>query len=187
MLFLDTFLYYTFFASAILIYGIGINRIAEVGIIKYPSFIFVIKIVISIIASSVLSWLVTSRLLVPLNLVELYPIIVFLILLVINTFVEGIVRLTSNTVTTEFVVSYLVTLISIGESTSLLQSIVICFSVLCSFVILIPFIISFRFRLTRNGKSISEKYYSIFFIFIGVIILMISIFDISWLNFGVFE
>ena len=37
MIYLNTFLYYTFFASAILFYGLGINQIAELNFMNQKS------------------------------------------------------------------------------------------------------------------------------------------------------
>ena len=187
MIYLDSFLYYAFFASAVLFYGIGINRIGEYGVVGFPRFLFIFKSLGSIFASLSLCWLITDKILVPLNIQEVLPLLVFLILIVFSSFFECLVRLTTNKVSTEFIISYLVILLSIMESVSYLHALVICTGILCSIGIICPFIISLRHRLCNNGLTINEKFYSIAFVLLGVILLILSVFDISWLNIGVIE
>lgn len=187
MLIIDTFLYYTLFASAVLIYGIGINSVAEIGIYKINNVTYFIKVVISIFSSAVLTWIVTSKILAPIKLVELYPLIAFLIFICINTFLEAIIRITTGISSSEFLVSYLILLISISESTSLLYTMLICASCFISFIIIVPFCFTFKNRIKNDGYSIDEKYYSLFFIFLGLLILIMSCWDILWLTQGVIK
>ena len=86
MIYFQTFLYYSLFSSIVLIYGIGLNKIAEIGIVKFKEPIFYIKCSISIVSSSVISWLITYYLLVPLTITELYPLVCFIVFACISTF-----------------------------------------------------------------------------------------------------
>ena len=87
----------------------------------------------------------------------------------------------------EFIVSFLIILLSIFESTSILFSILICASSFISILFLIPFCISFKKRITANGKQLDEKYYSLFLIFLAILILLLTVFDINWLKPGVLK
>ena len=187
MLYLNTFLYYTVFASSILVYGIGLCKTHEIGILKLPDVLFFVKAIASIYFTAILSWLVSSKILVPLQITDIYPLIIFLILVSISSFIECMVRLTTNNTATEFIISYLVVFLSISESTSCLQTVVICSGIICSIGIVFPFIISLIHRLCSNGYKLNEKFYSIVFIFLGIILLCFSVFDISWLNGGVLK
>lgn len=182
MMFFDTFLYYTFFASIVLFYGIGINRVAEIGITKFYDIIYYIKASISILTSAVLSWLLTQYILVPLNITEIYPLIALLIFICINSFLEALVRLTTGISTTEFVISFLIILLSISESSTIFNSIIICFSSYITLIFLIPFSITFKKRVCFNGQFLDEKYYSLFFMFLSILIIIMSTWDIGWLN-----
>ena len=93
MIYYYTFLHYALFSSVVLIYGIGLSKIAEIGIVKFKETIFYVKCAISIISSSVISWLITYYLLVPLKITELYPLICFIVYATICTFLGGIIRL----------------------------------------------------------------------------------------------
>lgn len=184
MIYVNTFLYYTLFASVVLIYGIGLNKVVESGISKFYSIICYVKISLSIMASAVLTWLIVNFILVPLNLVELYPLISLLVFICINTFLEALVRLTTGLTTTEFIVSFLIILLSISESTSIINTILICFSSYVALLITIPFSITFKKRVCSNGNFLDEKYFSLFFIFLAVLILLITTWDIGWLSKG---
>lgn len=187
MIYLYTFLYYTLFTSVVLIYGIGLNKIAEIGIVKFKKTIVYVKCAVAIVSSAVISWLITNYLLTPLKITELYPLICFIVYAAISTFLGGIIRLTTGHITSEFAVSYLVILLSIAESSSLLFTLLISLCSLLSMLIIIPFSLTFRRRVCSNGKLLDEKYYSLYFIFLSVLILLLSVWDIVWLNPGVIK
>jgi hypothetical protein len=182
MIYLFTFLYYVLFSSVVLIYGIGLNKIAEIGIVKFKETIFYVKCAIAIVSSAVISWLITFYLLVPLKITELYPLICFIVYATISTFLGGIIRLTTGRTTSEFAISYLIILLSIAESSSLLFTLFISLCSLLSMLIIIPFSLTFRRRLCSNGRLLDEKYYSLYFLFLAVFILLLSVWDIVWLN-----
>ena len=182
MIYFYTFLYYSLFSSVVLIYGIGLNKIAEIGIVKFKETIFYVKCAIAIISSSVISWLITYYILVPLKITELYPLVCFIVYAAISTFLGAIVRLTTGHKTTEFAISYLIIILSIAESSSLLFTLFISMCSLLSMLIIIPFSLTFRRRLCSNGRLLDEKYYSLYFLFLAVFILLLSVWDIVWLN-----
>ncbi len=182
MIYFYTFLYYALFSSVVLIYGIGLNKIAEIGIVKFKESIFYIKCAFAIVSSTVISWLITYYLLIPLKITELYPLICFIVYASISTFLGSIIRLTTGRTTSEFAVSYLVILLSITESSSLLFSLFISLSSLLSMLIIIPFSLTFRKRVCSNGRLLDEKYYSLYFFFLSVLILLLSAWDVVWLN-----
>lgn len=176
---LSTFLYYICFASAVLVYGIGTNKAVDLNYTKLTNFIYCGKIIVSILISSILSWFVSKGILVNLNLTELFPLVSFLIYICINTFLEALIRLTTGKSATEFVFSYLVILLSVAESTTFLNTLVISCSCLCSFVLTIPFVLAFK---KRNSGINSEKYFCRLFLYIAILILVISVFDVMWFN-----
>lgn len=185
MIYLQTFLYYTFFSSVVLIYGVGINTIAEFGISRKNDLMYFVKAILSIYCTGMLSWVIISKILVPLRMVELYPLITFIIFTSINSLLEGVVRIVSGKSSTEFIISYLIILLSLAESTSLVNVLIIsCSSILC-IIILVPLCLTFKSRVMANGKKINEHYYSLFFMFIAIVIMLVSVFDIVWMNPGV--
>ncbi len=187
MMFLRTLLNYTLFSSILLFYGIGLNKTIEIGITKSSSLIFYIKSVITIFSTSSITWLLTHYILIPINLVELFPLICILLFICINIFVDSLIRLTSGFTAPEYVVSLLIILISIFESTSFLNTLTICLSSLLAISIMLPLSITFKKRICNNGRKLDEKYYSLFFFFLAIIIIVISVFDSSWLQKGVIK
>lgn len=187
MIYLQTFLYYTFFSSIVLIYGIGLNSIAEIGISKSNSLMFFIKAIMTILCTSMISWVIISKILVPLKLVELFPIIAFIIFTCVNSLFEGVIRIVTGKSSSEFIVSFLIVILSLSESTNILNVLIICFSAMVSLLILMPLCLTFKSRVIANGKHINEHYYSMFFILLAILIFIMSVSDISWLNPGVMK
>lgn len=187
MIFIDTFLYYTVFSSVVLIYGIGVNRLTEIGTFEFNHITFYFKTLLSILSSIVLTWIITRFVLAPIGLIELYPLFALLIFICINSFIEALVRLTTGTSTTEFIVSFLIILLSLSESTSILDSFIICASCFASLLLLLPLIFSLKSRVFCNGKKQNERFYSYFFMFLALLIIIISVLDIAWLNPGVIK
>ena len=187
MIYYNTFLYYAIFASVVLIYGIGFNKVAEIGTVSFKEPIFYIKCSISIVASVVISWLITHYLLVPLKITELFPLVCFFVYTCISSFLAAIINLTTGKSSVEFSISYLVIFLSIAESNSLLMSIVISISSLIGMLIIIPFSLTFRRRVCSNGNVLDETYYCLYFIFLAILILLLSSWDIGWLNPGVIQ
>ena len=182
MIYLQTFLYYTLFASVVLIYGVGLNKTVEIGITKFSTLVFYLKSILTIFSTSILTWLITNYILVQLGLIELFPLICLLIFICISTFIDTLVRITTGTTAPEFIVSFFIILISIFESTSILYTIIICLSSCISILLLLPFALTFKNQFCRNGRTLNESYYSIFFIFLAILILVISVFDVNWLE-----
>lgn len=179
MTFLNTFLYYVCFSSVILIYGIGSTKVFDLNLTRLKSISYCSKVLLSILLSSILGWLVTKGILVPIKMTELFPLVSFLIYICINTFMEALIRLTTGKSATEFVFSYLVIILSIAESTSFVNTIIITLSCICSFALTIPFIFAFK---QRNNEVTEEKYYCRLFLYIAILILVISVWDVMWIN-----
>jgi len=179
MSFLSTFLYYICFASVILMYGIGTNKILDISFSLIKNITYSAKILISILLSILVSWFVTKGILVHIHLAELFPLVAFLIYICINTFLEALLRLTTGKSTAEFIFSYLVIILAISESTSFVNSLIITLCSISSFVLIIPLILAFR---KRNNDISRDKLFCRLFLFLAIIILTISVWDIMWIN-----
>ncbi|MBR5645621.1 MAG: hypothetical protein IKX23_03155 [Treponema sp.] len=181
MIFLNTFLYYLCFASAVLVYGIGIDKTMQVTYLKEKRFSLIFKMFLVIFISSIISWFVTVKLLIPIGMNELFPLISFLIYSCISTLVEGIYRVSTGKSNTEFIFSFLVVLLTVSESISLPDTIVISMSCIAALIVLIPIVYSYRVRILADEDNI-EKYLCRLFLFLGILILMISVWDVMWMN-----
>lgn len=181
MFILNTLLYYICFSSAILIYGLGINKSISLSEFLPQKFSAIFKIIFSIFLSSILSWTVMKYILLPLNIIELYPFTTFIIYIIVNTFLENIIRITTGNSTTEFVFSFLLVLLSVSESISLVNSIIICTSCIISFLFLIPLLYSFKIQSSDYDKN-KDLFLCKFIFFLAFLLLILSVWDIMWIN-----
>lgn len=187
MIYYATFLHYTIFASVVLLYGVGLNKVSEIGTVKFKEVIFYIKCALSILSSAVVSWLLINYLLVPLKITELYPLVCFIVFACISSFLGAIINLTTGQSTAEFSICYLIILLSIAESSSLLLTVIISVCSILALLVIVPFSLTFKKRLCSNGNVLDETYYSIYFIFLAILIILLSAWDIGWLNQGVIK
>ncbi|MBQ5848873.1 MAG: hypothetical protein IIW49_08170 [Treponema sp.] len=182
-----TIIYYAFFSSAVLFYGIGLNRSTLI-----PSFSEVLgtlfKMLASILATTVLSWLFIQNILIPLGLAELYPLVSLLIFLGITIFFETLIRITAKTVTAEFHISYLIVLLALNESTTIYDVMIISASCLLSFMFIIPIINAIKNRISLVGDtSVNGNYKSLLLVSLAILVVALAVGNISWLNSGVIQ
>lgn len=180
------FLYYILFASSILIYGIGLNQTVEIGNSKFENFTSILKVLLSIYSTSILAYLITTKILIPIGLLELFPLICLLLYITINSFLEALIRITTGTSSSEFIISWLIIIISVTESTSFINSLIICTSCLIAFAFVTPFVYAFRKRIYVEER-LKERHYSLIMFFLFILLLAISAFDIGWMNPGVLK
>jgi len=183
MIYFRLFLYYTFICSSVLFFGIGINRTIQIS--SKPLTInmkIVLKSFISIFTSTTLSYLLTQYLLVPIGMEELFPLIALFIFLSINTFVESIVRITAKISTAEFSISWLVCILTINESSSLVEALIISTSCMLSFQILLPLVSCFQNFLYLKTYENKERKQILIFLSIVVVMMAMSVCDIVWFN-----
>lgn len=183
MVYLHIFLTYTLISSAVLFYGIEINRTIYAATL--PSNLdlkICIKSFVTIIIATVLSYLLTELVLIPIEMGELYPLISILVFLCVSTFIEALVRITANFSTSEFAVSWLIVLLALTESSSLAEALLIAFSSSVSFIIIIPVVSSFPKRMFDASDDSKEKMHVYLFLSIAVIMMIISVFDVTWFN-----
>lgn len=178
---LNTFLYYFCFASAVLFYGIGSTKLVDFSNFTAKTLAFFVKLILSLIITVIIGWIVTNKILVPLDMVELYPIVCLFIYVCINTFTEALVRITTGIDSAEFIVSFLIVLLTVSESLTIIDVLVISGSCIFSLLGLLPFIYAFRSRITTE-IGMKEKYYCRLFLFLALMILIISAWDCMWIN-----
>jgi Na+-translocating ferredoxin:NAD+ oxidoreductase RnfA subunit len=182
----NTFFYFFLYSSAVLIYGIGLNRAAVLSrSIDKTLFFQLIKCTIVILCSTVLTFIIIRELLIPAELVELYPLVALLVFISVSVFVEIIMRITTGFRTSEFTVSYLIILLTLNESLEILDSIVIAVSCMLSFIMILPVLFSLRKRIEiARPKNDKIKKKSLIMFTMAIIIISLSVWDVSWFNQG---
>lgn len=183
---LSTILYYVFYCSIVLVYGIGIERAITLSKKQHDIMIKALKMMICVSSTSALSYMVVYWLLVPVDLAELYPFVVILFFLVISVFVEAIIRITAKISAVESGITLMFIFISLTESNSFGECVFI--SVLCvaAFFLIIPFAIAITRRNNLNGRK--QEYEKNGFLLITIVIVMLILlsWNVTWLNKGVF-
>lgn len=183
---ISTILYYVFYSSIVLVYGIGIERIMILSKKQHDLFLKATKMLICVSSTSSLSYLVINWLLVPIDLAELYPFIIILIFLAISVFVEAIIRITTKISAVESGIALMFIFIGITESNSFGECVFISILCILSFFILIPFIIALTRRNNLNG--LKQEYEKNGFLLVSIVIIMFVLlsWSVSWINKGVF-
>lgn len=181
---LHNFAYYLIYASALLIYGIGINRSVLLSSSPRHMLRGCLKMLLSVSASSSLTYLIVMNLLHPVRLTELYPFVAVLVYAVISIFIESVIRITSKKSATEYTVSVLAILLGVNESISLLDCVVnSCFCVLSCFMFL-PVLYAVRKRTEVFRPKEDKKTDFLLLLSIAVIMIILLVWNVSWLNQG---
>ena len=180
-------LYYLVYTSAILIYGVGLNRLTLICQHPYHVGLNCIKMLITVSSTSVLTYLFTKRLLTPYSLTELYPFIAVIIFTFISVFIESIIRITTGINSSEFCLSMLFILLSVNECVNLLECLLNSVVCVCAFYISIPFLYCVRKRIevSRSVKDFENS--SLLFISVAIFMILLLSWNVSWLNGGVFH
>lgn len=184
---LNSFIYYIFFCSSVLLYGIGFNR-ESVMCSKPGTVLFnVVKSYACVVISFVIIFFINKFLLIPLKLVEIYPFFALIVFIIISVFFELLIQITTKRSSSEFAISFLVLLLAVNEGVSVIDGILICTGALSSFYLLIPILYSLEKRMTFVKKESIFKQKCL--VFLSMVILMLALYsiNISWLNEGVIK
>ncbi|MCR5613278.1 hypothetical protein [Treponema sp.] len=184
---LNSFVYYILFCSSVLLYGIGFNRESVMCNYPKPVLFSAVKSYACVILTFALSFFINEALLIPLNIIELYPFFTLLIYITISVFFEIIIQVTTKRSSAEFAISFLTVLLALSEGLSIVEGILICSACLTSFYALIPVLYALDKRLKTSSNNAQFKQKCI--ILLGMVMIMIALysFNISWLNSGVIK
>ncbi|MBR0154972.1 MAG: hypothetical protein IJM22_02750 [Treponema sp.] len=184
---LNSFVYYIFFGSAVLIYGIGFNR--ESVMCNYPKQVLfsAIKSYGCVAITYLLTYCLSMNFLIPLKIVEIFPFIALLVYITVSVFFEILIQVTTRRTAAEFAVSFLTVILALNEGVALVDGILICFSVLTCFYILIPILYALEKRMLASTANNLFKQKCLIFLSMVIIMIAVYSFNISWLNVGVIK
>ena len=180
-------LYYVLYASAVVVYGIGLER--ESSLSRTPRYLVLdgLKMLITVSATSTLSYLVISRLLVPHGLAELFPFICVLVFAMISVFVESIIRITARISMAEYTVSILCVLLGVNESVSLAECVLNSIFCVAAFFAFLPVLYAVRKRTELSHPMEDFQNLSLLFLSFAIVLVILLTWNVSWLNPGVFQ
>lgn len=180
----SSFFYYAFYASAVLIYGVGFERSISLSKEKHSAKLKAVKMFICVSSSSALSYLFVNGFLVPADLGELYPFATFLIFVSISLFVEAIIRITAKTNASEFSAALLSVFLGLSETSSIAECVFAsCVSSL-SFFVMIPIFRAISLRLAENPSTHKDNISYQLFATAAVLMLVTLCWNVSWLSGG---
>lgn len=184
---LNSFIYYILFCSSVLIYGIGFNR--ESVMCNYPRKVLfnAVKSYACVIISFLLSFFINKSLLIPLEIIEIYPFFSLIIYIAITVFFEIIIQVATKKSSAEFAVSFLILILSLNEASAVVEGIFICTGCLTAFYILIPILYALDKRMETSSANNMFKQKSLIFLSMVIIMIALYSFNISWLNSGVIK
>ncbi|MCR5290045.1 MAG: hypothetical protein K6E51_08660 [Treponema sp.] len=181
----NTLLFISILSISILFYCVALDRVESVTKSLDGYVLSTIKMYIIVPSSVVLTWLFITKILMPAHLVSLYPFFAVLIFLCLAVFCEVLIRITTNTSSAEFSISFLCVLLSISESISLLESLIISLCCVTAFTVFVPLVFALRNYLKVCSLGTHFKNESVIYISIAIMIIALMAYNISWLNPGV--
>lgn len=184
---MNSLIYYLLVSSVVLIYGIGLDRIVLVYRTTRALLFNVLQISILVFTSIFFTKIFTTFVLIPNSLIELCPFIVLIVLLTIYIVLNILFFKDFNELNSFFSISFLFALISVSESQSIIEALIIGASCILSLFFVQLLLISFkkRFQFSRPPKMINKL--SLIYINIAVIMAALCVWNISWLNPGIIK
>lgn len=180
---ISTAAYYVFIASAVLVYGIGLNTIAVTLDSMRVICISLAKILFAVLTSAVFIWLITKYILSPLNVVELYPLLSLIILFLIFLLIDFVIKIKNKGKEFEFSVSFLILILTVNECISLIDLIIAVISCSASFLVLLYLIRAVRDRLNiAESSAMNKNLKTLLLLSIAILIAVLAAANVSWLN-----
>ena len=176
-------MYYAFIASAVLVYGIGLNTVAVTLDSMHVICFSLAKILFTVLTSAILTWLITKYILSPLNAAELYPLLSLIILFLIFIFVDFAIKIKNKGKEFEFSVSFLILILTVNECISLIDLIVAAISGTTSFLVLLYLIRAVRNRLNiPENSAMFKNLKTLLLLSIAILIVALAAANVTWLN-----
>lgn len=182
MAIIDTFLFYFLFASAILVYGGGMISVAEKSLSKENLAINIIESFSCVSATVALAFLIIRFLLLPLGIMDLYPLVALLIFVTLGVFFDMIVQVTARKSGADFAFPYLVIILSLSEGGDIVGCLMTSVAALASYYVLIAVLRALNGRNAMIKNNDAFKQWLRAFACMVVLIFALYSLDISWLN-----
>ncbi len=179
---LNDILHYLIFTSAILIYGIGLNRATELNEGAKIYFLNSVKYLLISLVSSALTYLLIISLFARFEIIELYPFAATLIFSLLLLLVDSIPKVTLKTGIADFCLILLCVLLGLGEGNSILQVLLITGICVISFVLFIPLLVALRKRIELSHPAFTFENSTLILITFIIIIFALFAWNVSWLN-----
>ncbi|MCR4821577.1 MAG: hypothetical protein K5873_01740 [Treponema sp.] len=174
--------YYIFSASAVLFYGIGINKTISHSDSFSSSVLTCVKSLFAASSTTAVSYLLCKWLLLPTQLTELYPFIATLLFILFSTLTEIFVGVGLRQSAVEFSIPLLSVFLGLNEGINLGYAVVISCLGIISFYCMVIIFHCVRDRISFYTEEGGLKTYCVLLICLAVLMTAICGINVSWLN-----
>ena len=179
---ISTIVYYLLSASAVLFYGIGLNKSISYSDSFSSISLTCFKSLFAAGSTSAVSYLLINWLLIPVQLYELYPFIAVLIFILFSVLTEIFITVGIRQSPIDFSIPLLAVFLGLNEGISLGSAFVIsCISII-SFYCMLAIFHCVRERIRFYAKESVLRIYCILLICLAIIMIAICGFSVSWFN-----
>ena len=181
---IDIVLYYAFYASAVLFYGIGLERTAALSV-AFDKSVFrpALQCGVSALAATFFTELIAVHLLSPLGVSELYPLAALLVFAAVLSGIGFFMKTPSVIQKGECAASYLIVLLSLSESASPVDALIIAASCIFAFVLVLPVLSSLRYRIDiARAKNEGMNRHVLVMILFAILVIACAVWNVSWLS-----
>ncbi|MCI5541000.1 hypothetical protein SAMN02745152_00312 [Treponema berlinense] len=181
---LEIIFFYLFFGSIALYYGVGLKKILTIRKTPLCYLKDVLKSLFITVSVSSATFLLEEYVFARLGISEIYPFFMTIFFAAISYGIHRLIKTRVFDFTEDYIVPFMIVLMSLTEGFSFLSTILICVSGVLSFYLLILFVFALRTRFKIYQKDAGEKPF--FMLLLGTAVLFIAIygFNASWLNLG---
>lgn len=179
---LSLILYYIASSSAVLFYGIGINRTVSIRGSFSDNFVSCFKALVTGASTTALSYLVTRWLLVPVHLSELFPLVAVVFFLIFTTLSEIFIGIGLDNTPTEFTIPLLSVLLGINEGTALGLAVLVTCTCIISFYLFVIVFHAVKERISFYTTDGGLKTYAVLLLCLAAAVIAISGCNSSWLS-----
>ncbi len=179
---LGTILYYLATSSAVLFYGIGINRTISIKDTFSDSLISCFKALMTGASTAALTYLITMWLLVPVHLAEIYPVLAIVLFLIFTTLSEIFIGIGLSNTPTEFTIPLLSVFLGVNEGLSIGIAVIITCTCIISYYLLVIIFHSVKERISFYTAGSGLKTYCVLLICLAAAVIAIFGCGNSWLS-----
>ena len=181
---LEIIFFYLFSGSIILNYGVGLKQVLTFK--KNPKCFFkdFFKTLFIAVFTTCLTYVLNELIFVRLGIIELYPFFMTVFFVAFSFGLHTLVKTKGFDLTENYIVPFMIVLMSLTEGFSFVSTILICLSGVFSFYIFILLAFSLRNRFKIYGKDAGERPFFMLLISMAVIFFAVYGFNASWLTLG---
>lgn len=173
-------IYYLLSSSAVLFYGVGLNKTISHSESFATSLLTCIKSLFSACSTVAVSYLLNNWLLIPSHLLEIYPFIATLIFILFSTLTEIFIGVGIRTAPVDFTIPLLSVLLALNEGITLGSAVMIAFLCIISFYTMVAIFHCVKQRVSFYTVEGGLKTYCVLILCLAFVMLAICGFNVSW-------